>query len=186
MKAVEKPSRGDGEKPRRFFSSGVPEMKGRHAILIPLLVAAALAAAPFPLSSSPSPFQQAGGTLRVGPKGLLLYPRWNKAFKPIASLEEGEILSILDDLGSWKKVEAESIGKEGWVYCEVAQETAPGGKLNLPIAASPTTSGLVVKGWSARSYAEGKGADVGKVLEIMDRPLNFTRFERFKREGGLK
>ena len=60
------------------------------------------------------------------------------------------------------------------------------GKMNLPIAASPTTSGLVVKGWSARGYAKGKGANLGKVIEIMNRPLDYERFERFKREGGLK
>ena len=124
--------------------------------------------------------------LQVGTGGMKLYPRWNKAFKPLATLEKGETLTVLKDRGAWKEVEVDSTRKKGWIYCDLKKAPAAKVKIKLPIAASPTTSGLVVKGWSAAEYAAKNGTDIKKVEEIMARTLDFDRFDRFKQEGGLK
>jgi hypothetical protein len=124
--------------------------------------------------------------LQVGAAGMKLYPRWNKAFKPLVTLEPGEKLTVLRDRGAWKEVEVDATRKKGWIYCDVKK--APAAKINvkLSLAASPTTSGLVVKGWSAAKYAAKNGTDIRKVGEIMARTLDFDRFNNFKQEGGLK
>jgi len=133
---------------------------------------------------SPSPLQEKA--LVVDAAGLTLYPRWNKAFKPLAELREGQKLQVLRERGAWKQVQVESSGQKGWVHCEVKAAAGPGGPLNLPIAASPTTTGLVAKGWSAETYARKSGTDTKKVGALMNRRLDAGRFERFIREGGLK
>ena len=134
------------------------------------------------LFSSPQQEQK----LEVGDAGLKLYPRWNKAFRPLAELQGGEKLLVLRERGAWKQVEVEASGKKGWIHCEVEKASASAGPLNLPIAASPTTTGLVAKGWSAETYARKSGTDTRKVNAIMNRALEAERFERFIREGGLK
>jgi hypothetical protein len=133
---------------------------------------------------SPSP--QEDKELAVGKDGLTLYPRWNKAFKPLAVLGEGQKLQVLRERGAWKQVQVKTSGQKGWVHCEVKDAAGPSGPLNLPIAASPTTTGLVAKGWSAETYARKSGTDTRKVNAIMNRALEAERFERFIREGGLK
>ncbi len=124
--------------------------------------------------------------LQVGAGGLKLYPRWSKAFKPLVTLEPGESLTVLRDRGAWREVEVDATGKKGWIYCDVKKVPGAKVKIKLPIAASPTTSGLVVKGWSAAEYAVKNGTDIKKIGEIMVRTLDFDRFNRFKQEGGLK
>lgn len=125
-------------------------------------------------------------SLKVGKGGIELFPRWNKAFKPLAEIKEGEVLTVLRERGSWKQVEVKSLEKKGWVFCEIETAAAPAGELKLPIAATPATSGLVAKGFSADLYANKNGTDTNKVNSVMNRQLNFDRFESFIRNGGLK
>jgi len=66
------------------------------------------------LSMSP----QEKSSLKVGKDGLKLFPRWNKAFKPLGEIKEGEVLTVLRERGSWKQVEVKSLEKKGWVFCE--------------------------------------------------------------------
>jgi hypothetical protein len=131
------------------------------------------------------PFKDAE-QLQVGQAGLKLYPRWNKAFTPVAELKQGETLTILRTRGSWREVRAESLGKQGWIYCAIEKESDPGGSMKLSIAASPTTSGLVAKGWSATEYAKKNGTDLDAVQKLMQRTLEMDGHEEFLREGGLK
>ncbi len=125
-------------------------------------------------------------SLKVGKDGLKLFPRWNKAFKPLADIKEGETLTVLRERGSWKQVEVKSLEKKGWVYCEIETAAAPAGELKLPVAATPATSGLVAKGFSADLYAKKNGTDTAKVNQLMSRQLDIDRFESFIRNGGLK
>ena len=146
---------------------------------LPFIILLVIAAGLF---SSPQQEQK----LEVGDAGLKLYPRWNKAFRPLAELQAGEKLLVLRERGAWKQVEVEASDKKGWIHCEVEEASASAGPLNLPIAASPTTTGLVAKGWSAKVYAGKKGTSTDKVDELMERQLDVDRFEGFIREGGLK
>jgi Zn-dependent protease with chaperone function len=153
----------------------------RQAVVIALMLAAPALSA-----------QQAGAeadadaaeTMLVGETGLALYPRWSKAFPPLAKLSPGETLELLRDSGTWKHVQVLLDPRRGWVYCETAPPAA-GAKLDLPIAASPTTSGLVVKGFSPRHYALRSGVDDGAVQALMTRPLDFERFARFLAEDPV-
>lgn len=129
---------------------------------------------------------QDNSSLKVGKDGLKLFPRWNKAFKPLAEIKEGEILTVLRERGSWKQVEVKSLEKKGWVFCEIKTDDAPAGDLKLPVAATPATSGLVAKGFSGDLYANKNGTDITSVKSLMDRQLDFDRFESFIRNGGLK
>jgi hypothetical protein len=158
----------------------------RKRILIPPAVIVLLAAAAVLAVAAASPSPQESKELVVDQAGLTLYPRWNKAFKPLAELGKGQKLLVLRERGAWKQVKVDATGQKGWVHCEVKEAAAPSGPLNLPIAASPTTTGLVAKGWNAATYARRNGTDTGKVSAIMDRQLDAKRFERFIQEGGLK
>jgi len=121
----------------------------------------------------------------VGQGGIKLYPRWNKAFKPIAALEEKDKLIVLKSSGAWKQVEVPSKKLKGWVYIEVEDDDGKNKPLTLPLGPTPTTSGLVTKGWSAGRYAREKSIDVGPVQELMGRRLDGSRFNDFLEEGGL-
>ncbi len=145
-------------------------MLKRSVIFFFLFLFLAAAAASFTLS----PADQ----LEVGKNGLKLYPRWNKAFKPLAHLKEGEKLTVLRTLGSWRNVRSEPTGKEGWVYCMIEREKGSSGGIHLSKAASPTMSGLVTKGWSDK-YAGRRGAGMGSVKNIMIRSLDCKRYNQF-------
>jgi Zn-dependent protease with chaperone function len=153
----------------------------RHAVAIALMLAAP------GLSSqqvADAPEAEDEETMVVGETGLALYPRWSKAFPPLAKLSPGETLQLLRDSGTWKHVQVMLDPRKGWVYCETAPPAA-GAKLDLPIAASPTTSGLVVKGFSPRHYALRSGVDDGAVQALMARPLDFERFAQFLAEDPV-
>lgn len=120
--------------------------------------------------------------LVVGPGGLSLYPRWSKAFRPLAELAPGEELSVLTDHGAWRQVAVVSSGAKGWVFCELAAPADAGHGLDLPLAASPTTSGLVVKGWSPRQYALRSGSDLDAVLALLGEPVDEAAFAAFLAE----
>ena len=57
--------------------------------------------------------------LIVEESGLKLYPRFNKSLKPLAELKEGQVLTVLKELKSWKQVKVDETGQEGWIAVEV-------------------------------------------------------------------
>lgn len=90
--------------------------------------------------------------LVVGPGGLTLYPRWSRAFPPVAELPGGTRLDVLRRAKAWSELRVPPAGPEGWALADVRPVLADGRALNLPMAVSPTTSGLVVKGFTPRRY----------------------------------
>ncbi|RKY20617.1 MAG: hypothetical protein DRQ55_07115 [Planctomycetota bacterium] len=132
----------------------------------------------------------AASELLVGAQGLTLYPRWNKAFPPVAQLQAGQRLRVLRELGAWKQVQVQAEGDDtgpttsGWIWCDlppVLRTTS----LTLPVAASPTTSGLVVKGFSPQAYARLRGTDTAALVALTERMVAFEGFARFLAEDPV-
>jgi hypothetical protein len=121
--------------------------------------------------------------LQVGQDGLELYPRWNKLFPPLARLEAGALLEVLRDRGNWKQVNVSSISTQGWAFCQAAPPPAGASPLSLPLAASPTTSGLVTKGWSPATRAGTRDElDFARVDRLLHRTLDHGAYLAFLAE----
>ena len=134
-------------------------------------------------------------TLQVGETGLALYPRWNKLFKPLAQLSPGTTVDVLRSRGGWSQVEVLSVpetpaptdgvgGAKGWIFYETrtrSARTAASG-LQLPLAASPTTSGLVTKGWSPGVYARAHNVDPVLIDAVLDHYVDVRAYEAFLQE----
>lgn len=121
--------------------------------------------------------------MQVGEPGLELYPRWNKLFPPLARLEAGARLEVLRDRGNWKQVNVTSTSMKGWVFCQAAPPPADASQLSLPLAASPTTSGLVTKGWSpAKRAAARDDVDFARVDQLLSRTLDHAAYLAFLAE----
>lgn len=118
------------------------------------------------------------GEVVVGDGGLLLYPRWNKLFPAVAEVPRGEVLTLLKDGGLWKQMKWARVNQSGWTLFELSAAEGPRG-LKLPLAASPTTSGLVVKGYSPQDYALRHGLDTEAVAELMATPVDLPAFMAF-------
>jgi len=117
--------------------------------------------------------------LVVAEGGLSLYPRWSRAFRPLAELSAGEVLTVDRDRGGWKQVTVASSGARGWVYVEVAPAAATVGEVDLPLVASPTTSGLVVKGFAPREWSSARGGDDAAVLAMEQRQVDPAAYLAF-------
>jgi hypothetical protein len=102
--------------------------------------------------------------------------------KPLAELDQGQVLSILRELRTWKQVRVADSDLEGWIYVEV-EEIGEGFEKKYDLVAAPSVAGLVARGWSKR-YAETRGADFTKVDEIKKRFLDGKKFARFLEEMG--
>jgi hypothetical protein len=121
--------------------------------------------------------------LQVGEGGLELYPRWNKLFPPLAKLEAGARLEVVGDRGNWKQVNVTTTSLQGWAFCQAAPPPAGASQLSLPLAASPTTSGLVTKGWSpAKRAATREDLDFARVDQLRSRTLDYAAYLAFLAE----
>lgn len=121
--------------------------------------------------------------MQVGEGGLALYPRWNKLFPPLATLEAGARLEVLQHRGSWRQVNVTSTSMQGWAFCEAVPPPAGASQLSLPLAASPTTSGLVTKGWSpAKRAAARDDVDFARVDQLRSRTLDHGAYLAFLAE----
>ncbi len=121
--------------------------------------------------------------MQVGEGGLELYPRWNKLFPPLATLQAGARLEVLVARGNWKQVNVTSTSMQGWVFCQAAPPPAGASQVSLPLAASPTTSGLVTKGWQpAKSAAARDDVDFARVEQLLRRTLEHDAYLAFLAE----
>lgn len=152
---------------------------GRYRALVPAALLCCTASALLAQAQDAAAPKQ----MQVGEGGLELYPRWNKLFPPLAKLEAGARLEVLGDRGSWKQVNVPTTAMKGWTFCEVASPPAGASQLSLPLAASPTTSGLVTKGWSpAKTAAARKDLDFARVEQLRSRTLDHGAYLAFLAE----
>lgn len=108
---------------------------------------------------------------------------WNKLFPPLATLEVGELLEVLRDRGNWKHVNVLFTSTKGWAFCQAAPPPAGASQLSLPLAASPTTSGLVTKGWSPATRAGARDdVDFARVDQLLRRLLDHGAYLAFLAE----
>jgi len=113
----------------------------------------------------------------VGKEGLVLYPRINKSLRPLAELSEGQTVIILRQLKAWKQVQVEGSDLKGWIAGDIKKTQSLDGR-KFDTVVSPTTTGLVARGWS-KGYAAHCGADFSRVEAITIRTLDPDRYDKF-------
>ena len=92
-----------------------------------------------PAAGTADAYDADADTLLVDESGLPLYPRWNKLFPPVVTLDPGTKLLVVQDRGGWKHVSVDQTAERGWVFCLTRAPREGESTLSLPMAASPTT-----------------------------------------------
>ncbi|MCB9899589.1 MAG: hypothetical protein H6825_16400, partial [Planctomycetes bacterium] len=157
-----------------------PSVAARATQDVPAVTPAAPSAPAQDGSAGPVTPTPSADAIVVGSEGLELYPRWSKAFPSLGRLAPGSVLDVQRAVGAWKEVVVHGAETRGWVHCAVAPPAArDASTLELPIAASPTTSGLVVKGFSPRGYALRNDGDATGLDALLARKLDARRFAGF-------